>query len=152
MDFYLTRLFFFHNTQIFVSFNNRDFFMRIISTYGNKMRLKCVLFLWTGKLSPENGNDKKTSLIVSENKKCTVLLKSLGKARRQEGDEAVKHEYVSGRGSVAARANKWRLSNPPRCRQTLVEPKYCRPTHILTRKSNLNYVNKPNPFQLMFFV
>lgn len=53
MDFYWTRLFFFHNTQIFVSFNNRDFLKRIISTYGNKIRLKC------GELSTENGNDKK---------------------------------------------------------------------------------------------
>lgn len=48
---------------------------------------------------------QKTSLIVSENKKCTVLLKSLGKARRQEGDEAVKHEYVSGGLSQPARTS-----------------------------------------------
>lgn len=32
-------------------------------------------------------------------------MKSLGKARRQEGDEAVKHEYVSGGLSQPARTS-----------------------------------------------
>lgn len=68
---------------------------------------------------------QKTSLIVSENKKCIVLLKSLGKARRQEGDEAVKHEYVNMNIQGVCRSPREQVTPlRPSPRQTLVEQTY----------------------------
>lgn len=95
---------------------------------------------------------QKTSLTVSANKNRTVLLKSLGTARSQDGDEAVKHEYVSGGRSQPRTSDASPTLSKTSPRQTLVEPQYCRPTRILICKSNFNYFNKTNPFQLLFFV
>lgn len=59
-----------------------------------------------------------------------LLMKSLGIARTQDGDEAVQHEYVSGGRPQPRTSDASPTLSETSPRQTLVEPEYCSPTRI----------------------